>query len=143
VRRPVAVGETVLKVNGQTCYLWAAIDVDTKEVLVVYASRGRGIPCAVKFLRKVLDSCEGKPAIVVDRGPWYRWALDRLGITYIHEAFGNRNRIERWFREMKNRTKRFYNNVNAKTLKSLEELATAIAATHNIIRAGAEEVIPT
>jgi hypothetical protein len=44
---------------------------------------------------------------------------------------------------MKNRTKRFYNNVNAKTLKSLEELATAIAATHNIIRAGAEEVIPT
>jgi hypothetical protein len=27
--------------------------------------------------------------------------------------------------------------------KSLEELATAIAATHNIIRAGAEEVIPT
>jgi transposase-like protein len=75
VRRPVAVGETVLKVNGQTCYLWAAIDVDTKEVLVVYASRGRGIPCAVKSLRKVLDSCEGKPAIVVDRGPWYRWAI--------------------------------------------------------------------
>jgi transposase-like protein len=75
VRRLVAVGETVLKVNGQTCYLWAEIDVDTKEVLAVYASRGRGIPCAVKFLRKVLDSCEGKPAIVVDRGPWYRWAI--------------------------------------------------------------------
>jgi putative transposase len=47
----------------------------------------------------------------VDRGPWYRWALDRLGITYFHEAFGNRNRIERWFREMKERTKRFYNNI--------------------------------
>jgi transposase-like protein len=40
VRRLVAVGETVLKVNGQTCYLWAEIDVDTKEVLAVYASRG-------------------------------------------------------------------------------------------------------
>jgi hypothetical protein len=44
---------------------------------------------------------------------------------------------------MKNRTKRFYNNVNAKTLKSLEELVTAIAAMHNIIRPGKEEVIPT
>ncbi|MDT7879002.1 MAG: hypothetical protein RQ862_10680 [Candidatus Caldarchaeales archaeon] len=44
---------------------------------------------------------------------------------------------------MKNRTKRFYNNVNAKTLKSLEELVTAIAAMHNIIRQGGEEVIPT
>ena len=62
--------------------------------------------------------------------------MDRLGITYIHETFGNRNRIERWFREMKNRTKMFYNNVNSKRLKSLEELVTAIAATHNIIRPG-------
>jgi transposase-like protein len=87
--------------------------------LAVYASRGRGIPSAIEFLRKVLDSCEGKPVIVVDRGPWYRWALDRLGITCFHETFGNRNRIERWFRELKNRTKRFYNNVNSKTLKSI------------------------
>ena len=112
--------------------------VDTNDILAVYASRGRGI----KFLRKVLDSCVGKPVIVVDRGPWYRWALDRLEITYFHEAFGKRNRIERWFREMKERTKRFYNNVNSKKLKCLEELVTAIAAMHNIIRAG-EKVIPT
>jgi transposase-like protein len=117
-RRLVAVDETVLKVKGQICYLWAAIDMDTNEILAVYASRGRGIPSAIEFLRKVLDSCEGKPVIVVDRGPWYRWALDRLGITCFHETFGKRNRIERWFREMKNRTKMFYNNINAKTLKS-------------------------
>jgi transposase-like protein len=134
VSRLVAVDETVLKVSGQTCHLWAEIDVDTDEVLAVYASRGRGIPCAIKFLRKILDPCEGKPLIVVDRGPWYRWALDRLGITYIHETFGSRNRIGRWFRKTKDRTKRSHNNINAKALKSLEELATAIAATHNIIR---------
>jgi transposase-like protein len=79
-------------VSGQTCHLWAVIDVDTDEVLAVYASRGRGIPCAVKFLRRVLDSCEGKPVIVVDKGPWYRWALDRLGITCFQETFGKRNR---------------------------------------------------
>jgi hypothetical protein len=47
------------------------------------------------------------------------------------------------FREMKNRTKRFYNNVNSKKLKCMEGLITAIAAMHNIIRAGVEEVIPT
>jgi hypothetical protein len=44
---------------------------------------------------------------------------------------------------MKNKTKRFYNNVNSKKLKSLEELVTAIAIMHNIIGAGGEEVIPT
>jgi transposase-like protein len=62
VRRLVAVDEAVLKVSGQTCYLWAEIDVDTNEVLAVYASRG--IPSAIKFLRRVLDSCEGKPLIL-------------------------------------------------------------------------------
>jgi putative transposase len=93
VRRLVAVDEAVLKVSGQTRYLWAEIDVDTNEILAVYASRG--IPCAAKFLRKILDSCGGKPVIVVDRGPWYRWALDRLGITYIQETLGKRNRKER------------------------------------------------
>jgi hypothetical protein len=44
---------------------------------------------------------------------------------------------------MKDRTKRFYNNINTKKLKSIEELVTAIAAMHNIIRAEGEEVIPT
>jgi transposase-like protein len=47
-------------------------------------------------------------------------------MTYFQETPCKRNRIERWFREMKNRTKMFYNNINAKTLKSIEELATAL-----------------
>jgi transposase-like protein len=143
VRRLVAVDETVLKINGLICYLWAAIDVDTNEILALYASRGRGIPNAIKFLKMVLRSCDGKPVIVVDRGPWYRWSLERLGMTYFHETFGNRNKIERWFRELKNRTKRFYNNVNSKTLKSVEEIATAVAIMHNLVRIGRGEVILT
>jgi hypothetical protein len=44
---------------------------------------------------------------------------------------------------LKERSKRFYNNVNSKTLKSIEELVAAIAIMHNIIRAGGEEVTPT
>jgi putative transposase len=132
VRRLVAVDETVLKVNGQICYLWAAIDVDTDEVLAVYASRGRGIPTAIKFLRKVLDSCVGKPVIVVDRGPWYRWALDRLGITYFHEALGERNRIERWFREVKDRTKRILQ--QHKHMECQVKSAAKIAIVRNLTK---------
>jgi transposase-like protein len=132
VRRLVAVDETVLKVNGQICYLWAAIDVDTDEVLAIYASRGRGIPSAIKFLRKVLDSCVGKPVIVVDRGPWYRWALDRLGITYFHEAFGERNRIERWFREVKDRTKRILQ--QHKHMECQVKSAAKIAIVRNLTK---------
>jgi transposase-like protein len=66
-----------------------------------------------------------------------------LRIIYYHETFGNRNRIERGSGKMKNRMKRFYDKVNAKTLKSLEELVITIATVHNIIKTGGEEVIPT
>jgi transposase-like protein len=66
-----------------------------------------------------------------------------LRIIYYHETFGNRNRIESGSGKMKNRMKRFYDKVNAKTLKSLEELVITIATVHNIIKTGGEEVIPT
>ena len=64
-------------------------------------------------------------------------------MTYFHETFGNRNKIERWFRELKERTKRFYNNLNSKRLKSIEETATAVAIAHNLVRIGRGEVILT
>jgi transposase-like protein len=60
----------------------------------------------------------------------------RLGITYFHETFGNRNKVERWFRELKNSTKRFHNNVNSETRKSIEEIAMAVAIVHNLVRIG-------
>jgi hypothetical protein len=44
---------------------------------------------------------------------------------------------------MKERTKRFYNDVNSKKSKSVEELVTAIAIMHNVTRARGEEVILT
>ncbi|MEM5866623.1 MAG: hypothetical protein QXG39_01745 [Candidatus Aenigmatarchaeota archaeon] len=43
--------------------------------------------------------------------------IKRLGIEYIHETFRNRNKIERWFMKLKDRTKRFYNNINSKNVK--------------------------
>jgi len=44
-----------------------------------------------------------------------------------------RNRIERWFRKLKERTKRFYNNINTKSVKYVEEIAKAIALLHNTL----------
>ncbi|PUA31122.1 MAG: hypothetical protein B9J98_07750 [Candidatus Terraquivivens tikiterensis] len=132
-RRLVAIDEAVVKINGYRCHLWAAIDVDSREVLAVYVSRGRSMLNALIFLKRVLKACDNKPVIVVDRGPWYQYALKRLGIEYFHETFGQRNKIERFFREIKERTRRFYNNINTKTVKSIEEIATAIALTHNTL----------
>ncbi|MEM2582454.1 MAG: DDE-type integrase/transposase/recombinase [Candidatus Caldarchaeum sp.] len=132
-RRLVAVDETVEKRLGEWVYVWSAVDVDAGEIIAVYASRGRSMLNALTFLRMVLRACEGKPVVVVDRGPWYPWALKRLGIEYFHETFGERSRIERWFRELKERTRRFYNNINSKKVKSIEEITSAIALIHNTL----------
>jgi len=43
--------------------------------------------------------------VIVDRGPWYRWALDRLGLEY---------RVERFFRYLKERTMVFHHKMNAR-----------------------------
>lgn len=72
------------------------------------------------------------PTIVVDGGPWYPWPLGGMGIDHHHGTFGNRSRVERWFRHLKERTRRFYNNVNSGSVDSIEEVVSAIAYLHNL-----------
>jgi hypothetical protein len=79
-RNTIAVDEAVVKMHGLRAYVWSAVDVDSGEILAVYASRSRNMLIALKFLMIVLDRCLNKPLIIVDRGPWYRWALERLGL---------------------------------------------------------------
>jgi putative transposase len=79
-RRCIAVDETKLRVKKSYVYIWSAVNVDSGEILAIYASRGRNMLIALKFLRMVMDRCINKPLVIVDRGPWYRWALERLGL---------------------------------------------------------------
>jgi transposase-like protein len=81
-RNTIAVDETVVKMHGLRAYVWSAVDVDSGEILAIYASRGRNMLIAMKFLRMVMDRCINRPLVIVDRGPWYRWALERLGLKY-------------------------------------------------------------
>jgi len=129
----VAVDETVVKMHGLRAYVWSAVDVDSGEILAIYASRSRNMLIALKFLRMVLGRCINKPLIIIDRGPWYRWALERLGLKYRYQRLGLRNAVERFFGHLKQRTRRFYNNT-WKT-QSIEDYATAIAIIRNILTA--------
>jgi transposase-like protein len=129
----VAVDETVVKMHGLRAYVWSAVDVDSGEILAIYASWNRNMLIALKFLRMVLGRCINKPLIIVDGGPWYRWALERLGLKYRYQRLGLRNAVERFFGHLKQRTRRFYNNT-WKT-QSIEDYATAIAIIRNILTA--------
>jgi transposase-like protein len=63
-RNTIAVDETVVKMHGLRAYVWSAVDVDSGEILAVYASRGRNILIAMKFLRIVLGKCINKPLVI-------------------------------------------------------------------------------
>ena len=77
-RRCIAVDEAKLCVKGINVYVWSAVDVDSKELLALEASYGRSSLNALAFLKKASRMCINKPLVLVDRGPWYRWVLERL-----------------------------------------------------------------
>jgi len=77
-RRCIAVDETKVCVKKAWIYVWSAVDVDSKELLALEASYGRGCLNASLFLKKAFKLCINKPKVVVDKGPWYPWALQRL-----------------------------------------------------------------
>jgi len=62
-RRAIALDETVVEIHGFRAYVWFAVDIDSGEVLAIYASWSRNIIVAVKFIRIVLDRCLNKPLI--------------------------------------------------------------------------------
>jgi transposase-like protein len=102
----IAVDETKLRVKK------SYVDVDSKELLALEASYGRGCLNALAFLKKALKMCTNKPLVIVDKGPWYRWAFERL--EYRYERFGMRNRVERFFRYLKERTMVFHHKLSAR-----------------------------
>ena len=132
----VAVDETKIKLNGLWVYLWAAIDVESREVLAVYASYHRSSLNAYIFLTMVMDACLNRPIILVDGGPWYPWALRQLNLPWIHVTFGPRSYIERWFRTLKERVRGFYQNINSKSrgILALNTLIQILTLGYNRLR---------
>jgi transposase-like protein len=83
-------------------------------LLALEAYYGRSSLNALAFLKKALRMCTNKPLVLVDKGPWYRWAFERLGLEYRHERLGIRNRVERFFRYLKERTVVFHHKMSAR-----------------------------
>ena len=71
--------------------------------------------------------------IKIDKAPWYRWALKRMGLKYEHETFGERNAIEGWFNILKARLKRFWKRFPSNASKeSVEKWLTAFVVIYNL-----------
>jgi transposase-like protein len=57
-RRAIAIDETKVKLEREQVFVWNAIDIDAKEIIGVYVSKGRCSIDTLRFMRRVLMYCE-------------------------------------------------------------------------------------
>jgi transposase-like protein len=106
----VAVDETVIQLNNERFWLYAAVDSETNRLLHVKLSPTRNQAVTEMFLTELREKHLVDDALfLVDSAPWLQAALHRHGLDYRYEKHGNRNSVERVFRELKRRTNQFSN----------------------------------
>jgi len=128
----VAVDETVIQVNDERHWLFTAVDPDTNEILHERLFQTRTTQLTVLFLRELREQQQVEQAtFLVDAAPTLASALDRLGLRFQTVRHGNRNSVERVFREVKRRTSSFSNTFSNASLHSAESWLQAFAVWWN------------
>jgi len=133
-RRVIIVDETEIRTKKGWIYVFAAIDPENREIVNLLVTRHRESIDALGFLTRCLRYCKGKPIIVTDGGPWYRWPVRRLGLR--HEVISGdiRNYIERWFETLKDRLRVFDCYFPTEGTKAIEDFAAIFCFWYNHCR---------
>jgi len=128
----IAVDETVIQVNDQRHWLYAAVDPTTNEILHVRLFQTRTTQLTLLFLRELQQQQQVEHAtFLIDGATHLASALDRLGLDFRYEKHGNRNSVERVFREVKRRTSSFANTFSNASLSSAESWLQTFAVWWN------------
>ena len=120
--------EVFVRINGETHYLWRAVDHEC-EVLEVYVTKRRDHKAALEFLRRAMRRY-GRPAtIVTDRLQSYRAAMKDIGVEDL-QVCGQwlNNRAENShqpFRRREGAMARF------RDIKALQKFASVHASIYN------------
>ncbi|WP_299264715.1 IS6 family transposase [Halorientalis sp.] len=106
----VAVDETVIRLNSEQYWLYAAVDPDTNELLHTKLEPVRTNALAHAFFGELREKHDVDDAVfLVDGAAPLKDACQRHGLDFRYERHGNRNSVERVFREVKRRTSSFSN----------------------------------
>jgi len=106
----IAVDETVIRINDERRCLYSAVDPETNEFLHFRLFQTRTTQLTVLFLRELRNKQQVEQAtFLVDGAHYLKAALERLGLRFQMTRHGNRNSVERVFREVKQRTYSFSN----------------------------------
>jgi len=106
----VAVDETVIRIDGEQYWLYAAVDPDSNELLHTKLESTRTNALAEMFFGELREKHDVDDAVfLVDDATPLKEACHRHGLDFRYEQHGNRNSVERVFREVKRRTDSFSN----------------------------------
>jgi len=125
-------GETVIRIDGQQFWLYAAVDPATNRFLHVRLFPSYTTALTEMFLSELREKHDVDDAtFLVDDADWLKTALDRHALTCRYEPHGNRNAVERIFREVKRRTSSFSNSFSHVDPETAESWLQAFALWHN------------
>ncbi|QZP37522.1 IS6 family transposase [Halobaculum magnesiiphilum] len=128
----VAVDETVIQLNDERFWLYAAVDPATNRLLHVTLSPTRNQAITEMFLSELREKHLVDDAVfLVDSAPWLQAALHRHDLDYRYEKHGTRNSVERVFRELKRRTNQFSNCFSHAEADTVEHWLQAFAFAWN------------
>ena len=128
----VAVDETVIRINGQQFWLYAAVDPKTNEFLHVRLYTTTTTALTERFLRELREKHDVEDAVfLVDHAKHLAAALRRSGLRFQAVRHGNRNSVERIFREVKRRTSSFSNCFSHVDPETAENWLQSFARWHN------------
>jgi transposase-like protein len=132
----VAVDETVIQLNSDRYWLYAAVDPGTNRLLHVRLYLTRTNAISSMFLSELREKQQVDDAtFLVDGTPWLQAACHRHGLRFQHVTHGNRNAVKRVVRKVKRRTNKYSNtfsHVERSTVKNwLQALARIESANLN------------
>ncbi|WP_246988309.1 IS6 family transposase [Halorientalis marina] len=106
----VALDETVIRINDQQYWLYAAVDPNTNCFLHIRLFSTFTTALTEIFLRELCEKHAVDDAVfLVDGADWLKTVLQRHGLDFRYERHGNRNSVECVLREVKRRTSSFSN----------------------------------
>tara|TARA_R110000737_G_scaffold152126_2_gene181389 strand:+ start:1161 stop:1856 length:696 start_codon:yes stop_codon:yes gene_type:complete len=120
--------EVFVRINGETHYLWRAVDHEG-EVLEVFATKRRDRRAALRFLKRAMKRYGQPQSVVTDRLRSYRAAMNMIGNAGDQEC-GRwlNNRAEKSHQPFRRREAAMLNFRDAKTL---QKFASAHASIFN------------
>ena len=106
----VAVDETVIQLNDEQYWLYAAVDPETNKLLYTTLEPTTNKGIAHAFFAELREKHDVDDAVfLIDGSHSLKDACRRHSLDFKYERYGNRNSVERVFRDVKRRTTSFSN----------------------------------